>query len=318
MRVFRVATVAICIAALMGQGAVAQIGLPPEDYFGNEFVDAAGCVFVRAEIGGQVTWVPRLSRDRQPVCGRAPTFPTGTAPAVGVETPPPDTGAAPVLAAPPPTAAEPRVTAELPAGQPVRRSAARGQRPIRIVRAGAIPVAETYCAGRIDGAQRYLLSDGRRVTRCSGEVAADPVAYLNALGIPGLTVAPGAPSRAEVRRAIRADAGAYRVVWANGKLTAEGEAARVSGKSARRMVAAPAATDGARYVQVGAFAVPANADRAIARLKALGLPVAVAREGKAGQPLRTILAGPFEKPDELRSALLLARQNGYHDAFPRR
>jgi cell division septation protein DedD len=117
-----------------------------------------------------------------------------------------------------------------------------------------------------------------------------------------------APSAAEIRRAEAADRGAYRVAFVKGRQTAAGQAA----------MAAPAvqaaAGVGVTYVQVGAFAQAANAERAIAMLKGLGLPVSVGVGGR----LKVILAGPFDSPAQVSNALALVRRNGYRDAFPRR
>ena len=108
-----------------------------------------------------------------------------------------------------------------------------------------------------------------------------------------------------MRRAEAADQGDYRVTFARGRLTAAGQAA---------MARPAAAAAAAPYVQIGAFAQSANAERAIATLNRLGLPVSVG----VGGGLQLILAGPFANSADLSRALTLVRQNGYRDAFPTR
>ncbi|MFN6952857.1 MAG: hypothetical protein ACK4NE_09745, partial [Albidovulum sp.] len=213
MQVFKVLAAAILAVSVVADPVWAQPlskvsgpkELPPAGFAGNQYVDSAGCVFIRAGVGGQTTWVPRVSRDRKLVCGYDPTFPPGTADAVAAMKPvePAPDGPAPTAAptAVPGPASKPAPAVAAVKTDPPRAAAPKAASPVaiaprkphqvRLVRAGAIAPAETLCLARIPTAQRYLLSDGRRVTQCAATAPGEPVAWLNGLGVPGLTVEVG-------------------------------------------------------------------------------------------------------------------------------
>jgi hypothetical protein len=78
LRAMKRAVLAVPVCLTFGGAPVlAQLAmpaeLPPTGYEAMEYVDSAGCVFARVEVGGRVEWVPRVGQDRQQLCGRDPS-----------------------------------------------------------------------------------------------------------------------------------------------------------------------------------------------------------------------------------------------------
>lgn len=74
--------------------------LPPAGFSGQQFVDARGCLFLRAGFGATVNWVPRVDRGRKPICGMAPSFGPAVAAAVQADMAPEARVVAPAVVAP--------------------------------------------------------------------------------------------------------------------------------------------------------------------------------------------------------------------------
>lgn len=228
VKVLSAATIAAVFGALSA-GAVTfdevdgPAEYPPSSFAGSQYVDSSGCVFMRAGYAGQTTWVPRVTRDRQVICGQRPTF-GGARPAAPViaEAPQPKVAPARTGRVGPPmetiasTTTPPRIVAPakaraagpdprsyaaapvvMPAPVPAAPPAAR---PRGTVIAAAAPVGQTACPNRSPVAQRFMLSDGRHVIRCvpqseypktfasAAEIAALPQGVLQAVPV---TVPPG-------------------------------------------------------------------------------------------------------------------------------
>jgi SPOR domain len=94
-----------------------------------------------------------------------------------------------------------------------------------------------------------------------------------------------------------------------------GEAAAAVPKAA-----APAATDtapaGGLMVEVGRFALAANADRAEQQMGALGLPVARSEIERNGVTLALVFVGPFGGDAAMEAALKAVRGAGFPEAQP--
>ncbi len=126
MKVTRVVAVAVTIASF-GVGlshaqnlrdVQAPAEFPPASYKGTQYVDSKGCVYIRAGIDGNVTWVPRVNRQRQLLCGQTPSRVAQGAPAAApAAAAPVQITVAPPAPAPAAQAPAPRV-ATAPAAKP--------------------------------------------------------------------------------------------------------------------------------------------------------------------------------------------------------
>ena len=131
-----IAALALDVTAAAAQ-SIAQLGGPANppsaSFTGQQFVDSRGCVFLRAGFGNRVNWVPRVDRNRKPLCGFPPTGGTQVAAAIQADM------------APDPAATSPQPSGLPPArSQPVAQpSAAPAPTVIATPRSGA-PLAATF------------------------------------------------------------------------------------------------------------------------------------------------------------------------------
>jgi cell division septation protein DedD len=308
---------------------------PPEDFAGAQYIDSAGCVYLRQ---GSV-WAPRLDRDGTVICGYPPSLPTLSTPTDGGH------DAALRLSV---TLAEGLRNSDLrddPA-DPLRREPVEPKRPntdqladlnaslrsVSAMRAAAVekPGGSTplcallgYDEAGPDGGNNQTLGF------CGGGSAdLQPISAAtrrddDGAGAAEVDLAARSPTarkpQAEKPKPQPPAAGSHLATagsGASGAVVGKDGSAKGAARTAER-VPPDLIAAGARYVQVGRYADPAAAEAVILRLVGAGYPVARGRRPDAEEGGRLILVGPFADRQALATALGRLRQSGYPKAVAR-
>jgi len=324
-------SVGLAVPPAFAQSIDGPAELPPATFEGSQYVDSQGCGFVRVTVNGATSWIARVDQDRNPLCNFEPTFAwtvtdtvaeddtTEVAEAVkeadtAEAASTPETAAEPVESALADEAETPVIStdlseevAEAPAPRPTAPAAPRRApvvAPAPVVAETPAPIQtqpvtrDQACAGK-SGIQPNLLSLSTGLPIDCGP--ATEIVDVPAVSdeIPRLTLAEVCQRTAETG-----------VRYTNAET---GEAVVCPEVDVQVATAAPTASVSKTYIQVGSFAVHSNADRLIARLGDLGLPVASGRSGR----LKIVAAGPFMSASAQQQALATVRGLGFSDAFLR-
>lgn len=327
---------------------------PPGSFRDAQYVDSRGCVFVRAGVDGRTVWVPRVNAERKVLCGYPPSVTAAAAPTAPPKAVEPVAAPAPVLKPAKPARVAQDTSRKKQANDYVdapRAGSAPGtlRCPSRAPIAERVPLASggtvILCVSRagLVGAATLpdvaVASQPRRATTAAP--AAAPRSQTSKSAPLRLTltepddgidlVKPVVPKgyklawqddRLNARRAQGTDRGQAQqdLVWTRetpARLVTRAERARMREEDATLTLSTKGAPASPRYVQVGSFGDPANAQAASARLSGLGLPVAKSRAKSNGRQLQVVLAGPFSSEADATAALRALRRGGFPDAVIR-
>lgn len=297
-------SLAIVVTSFIASGVQAAVlknssgpaEVPPASFSSTQYVDSKGCVYVRAGVGASVTWVPRVTRSRELVCGYAPSLgrsatsvqatqkPSAAARAPSTVTT--STVAQPqsttVVRAAPSPAPAPTVVASSSVQQKAVYQQPKVQRTPRLPK-GYKPVWD-------DG----RLNPHRGVRTASGEAS---MRRIWTDTVPRRLVSETGQDGKLVQAHLRFES-------ANGTTT--------STKTAPTRKTA--AQSGGRYVQIGAFSVSGGADATARKFNKMGYPVASRKISQGGRDLKVLYLGPFSSAADLNAGLNSARSAGFSNA----
>lgn len=307
---------------------------PPPDFTASQYIDSAGCVFIRAEGG----WRGRTDRGGTAVCGYPPTlsarrigpdstpalFPEPELPrAARIERDLTEAIIPNLQAAELARGGAPGAAAALPPVSPAGGQGPQAETPPDPLKIGAV-------VAKAPALSRQMAGPGRTDRLCAligGSPAngaglglcgdAPPLASLS-------QALPGAKDGRVTGQSVAARADS--ATTAASKADARRQKARITAKEAPRAsrAGAPARTSrpddmrmippGARFVQAGSFRDAGQAQAAAGRLARTGVPVVRAKE--AGAEL--ILVGPLDRRESIVRMIERLRRTGYRDLRARR
>ena len=303
--------------------------IPPVGFTGAEYVDSAGCAFVRARIGGATKWLPRLSHDRVLVCGLEPSLVPPKSETVEALQPVPET-VSEVIAAAPAAVSKPR-----PAPRTVKAASSKSaMRSVPETRLATATVRVT-CPSRNGATYSYVAQPGdpitcSAVTQAAAEYSTEAAKPIKTLPRPpkGYKYAFG-EGRHNPNRGERTQAGTASMnrIWTQdvpSRLVAPNAAhLSVQAKGYRstreplpdyRVSSKANAAPAALRLQAGSYGSRNEATTAARDLATHGMSVRIVHGKRGGQRVHVVLAGPFNSSQSAQAALRIARGSGFHDA----
>ncbi|MEM1235738.1 MAG: SPOR domain-containing protein [Pseudomonadota bacterium] len=311
--------------------AALPANFPPASYSGRSYVDNDGCVYIRAEVDGITTWVPRVTRSRQTVCGQAPTFGSASAasePLTGADVEGQSLTSEVTVGAPSAQRARASVSPTLVASAAPSNSTPSANAPaapaLRVVEAPASITATTR-SSVITLPEGQFTSDGQFIPKGFRPVWTDGRLNPNRGIPPGKPVSENDPTKG------------YDLAWTRGtpRLLYDRRTGLVVGDEFPGLTypnldpttvatqetvrgSTSSAAPALRHIQVATFASMEVARPAAQRLANTGFRTRIGKYTHGGEARQVIILGPFDTKRELNRALDVARGQGFTQAFARK